>query len=72
MERSSERSALAKRLRAAADISESYASLLAGGDRTPSDKLAIRIWRETGIKLGRIKDAADSDIEALARLRGVQ
>jgi hypothetical protein len=62
---------LAERLRGIG-ISESYASQLANRKRKPSDPLAIRIFRETGLKLGAIEHADDADIDALARLRGVQ
>lgn len=61
--------ALALKLRSA-DISESYASLIANGKREPSASLAIDIYRKLGLKLGPIADATDDDINALERLVG--
>lgn len=68
MEAASEKG-LAGKLREAG-ISESYASLLARGERNPSKPLAIHIFRETGVKLGAIANASDDDIDALERLVG--
>lgn len=51
-------------------ISESYASQLANAKRKPSQPLALRIYRETKIKLGPIAAATDAEIamlEGLAR-----
>jgi hypothetical protein len=62
---------LARKLREIG-ISESYASLIANGRRKPSDRMAIRIWREAGIKLGPIEAASDEEIEVLAKVRGLQ
>lgn len=61
--------AVAERLRSIG-ISESYASQLARNIRKPSQPLAIRIFRQTGLKLGPIARATDEDIEALERLVG--
>jgi hypothetical protein len=68
---STSETAIIERLRGIG-ISKSYAHELANRKRKPSDVLAIRIFRETGLKLGPIEHAADDDIDALARLRGVQ
>lgn len=54
-------------LKAALGISLSYASELLNERRTPGDALAARIWRTTGMKLGRLKGRTDADVEALAR-----
>lgn len=62
-------SAIAVKLRDAG-ISESYASLIARNLRSPSKPLSIDIYRKTGLKLGPIKDAPDSDIDALERIVG--
>jgi hypothetical protein len=45
-----------------------YASQLLSGKRRPSDEVAARIWRETGVKLGRLENMSDADAEAFARL----
>lgn len=71
MTSSTEALELARKLREVG-ISESYASLIANGRRKPSDRLAIRIWREAGIKLGPIASATDDEIEVLAKVRGLQ
>lgn len=52
------------------NVSRSYASQLSNGQRKPSQKLAIRIFRETGMKLGPIQDATDDQIETLAAIIG--
>lgn len=59
--------AIAEKLRAIG-ISESYASQLSRSVRSPSQALAIRIFRETGIKLGPIAGASKAEIEALDRM----
>lgn len=64
-----DRRGVAERLRAMG-ISESYASQLANAKRKPSQPLALRIYRETKIKLGPIAAATDAEIamlEGLAR-----
>jgi len=53
-----------------AGISESYASLLARGIRSPSAPLAIDIYRKTGVKLVPISEATEEDIDALERVVG--
>jgi transcriptional regulator with XRE-family HTH domain len=58
---------LAERLRGIG-ISESYASQLANGRRPPSLRLAIRIYRELGIKLGPLAHATAAEIAALERV----
>lgn len=62
-----EASLLAKRIRQAG-VSEGYSHDLARGNRRPSLSLAIRIFRTTGLKLGPIANAADTDIEVLERV----
>ena len=51
-------------------ISSSYASQISRGDRTPSLALALRIFRELGVKLGPLVGASKSEIAALERLAG--
>lgn len=51
-------------------VSRSYASQLSRAKRRPSQKLAIRIFRETGMKLGPIETATDEQIKALAEIIG--
>jgi transcriptional regulator with XRE-family HTH domain len=53
-------------------ISESYASQLVNGRRTPSLQLALRIHREIGVKMGVLKDASDEEIKALSRVAANQ
>lgn len=56
-------------------ITMGYASQLLSKKRKPSDEMAVRIWRETGAKLGRLENLSDSDAQAfadaLALLKGV-
>lgn len=52
-------------------VSEGYAYDIATTRRTPSDKMAIRIWRELGLKLGTIAEATDDEIVSLERLKGL-
>jgi hypothetical protein len=49
-------------------ISKPYASQIATGARDPSLALAIRIYRELGLKFGPLKGASKSEITTLARL----
>jgi len=60
---------IAERLRAAG-VSASYASQLSRSVRKPSQRLAIKLYRETGVKLGPIANATDSEIDALESLLG--
>lgn len=53
----------------AAGISVSYACELLTAKRTPSQRLAVRIYRRTGRKFGSIAGATDADIDALERLQ---
>ena len=48
-------------------ISKGHASQILSGDKEPSVGLACRIWRKTGVKLGRLKTADDSDMAVLER-----
>ena len=59
-----------RELRDATGISQSYASMILSGDRTPSLALAVSIYRKTGRKFGPISQASEEDIEVLARLQG--
>lgn len=49
-------------------VSKSYASQISRGKRPPSVALAIRIFREIGVKLGPIANASKDEIEALERV----
>lgn len=62
-----EQKAAAESLRAIG-ISESYASQLARAKRTPSQSLALDIFRKTGLKLGPIAQATDAEISVLERV----
>lgn len=48
-------------------VSSPYASQIAGGTRKPSLPLALRIWRELGVKLGPIDGKTEDEIETLER-----
>jgi hypothetical protein len=50
-------------------LSRSYASQLARGMRLPGLPLAIRIWRQTGEKLGPIAGLGRAEIARLEHLR---
>ena len=53
-------------------ISPSYASEIVAGIRPPSLKLAVRIYKELGVKYGPITGATKSQIAAIAKvLEGV-
>lgn len=54
-----------KELREATGISQSYASMIASGDRAPSRPLAIHIFRCTGWKHSLIADLTDEQIDVL-------
>jgi len=50
-------------------LSRSYASQLARGARVPGLPLAIRIWRQTGEKLGPVAGLTRAEIARLEHLR---
>lgn len=50
-------------------LSKPYASQLARGQRRPGLVLAIRIWRETGAKLGPLALMTRHEIERLERIK---
>jgi len=52
-------------LRDAVSISQSYASMILNGERTPSRPLAIRIFRATGWKPTNIENLTDEQISML-------
>jgi hypothetical protein len=54
-----------KELRDATGISQSYASMIASGDREPSRPLAIHIFRRTGWKHPLIADLTAEQIDVL-------
>lgn len=49
-------------------LSKPYASQIANGHRAPGMKLALRIYKEIGTKLGPLKDATVREIEVAERL----
>lgn len=49
-------------------VSKSYASELAAGTKTPGEKLAIKIYRKLGLKLGPIANASAREIKLLEKL----
>jgi transcriptional regulator with XRE-family HTH domain len=59
-------------LAGAAGISRSYACQLLTGERRPSDRLAARIFKETGLKLGLFEALSDADARVAARIHGEQ
>lgn len=59
------------RLSNAVGISVPYASQILTTARTPARPLALRIYREFGLKLGPIAHLSDEDIETLARIEGL-
>ena len=59
-------------LATAAGISMSYASEIVNGIRTPSRKLSVRIYRQTGWKPSNILQLSEAEIDMLAKLEGVQ
>lgn len=66
MEAQSPHLAVAAKLRAIG-ISGGHASEVARGHRPPGDKTALKIWRETGMKFGRIASLNDDEIEVFAK-----
>jgi hypothetical protein len=52
-------------LRAAAGISQSYASMILKGSRVPPRPLAIRILRKTGWRHPAIADLSETQIDTL-------
>lgn len=65
-----EASELARTIRASG-IKSGHAYDIASGRRRPSEKLAVQLFRATGLKLGPVAEMPDSDIEALARIKGL-
>jgi hypothetical protein len=55
-------------LREVASISQSYASMILSGDRTPSRPLAIHIFRRTAWKHPLIAGLSDEQIDTLERI----
>lgn len=51
-------------------ISVPYASQIISGARKPARRLAIKIYRHTGFKMGPIANVSDADIDVLERLDG--
>lgn len=49
-------------------VSKPYASQIANGYRKPSLHLALKIFRETGLKLGPLFGASEDDIASAIRL----
>jgi plasmid maintenance system antidote protein VapI len=53
-------------LQAQAGISKGYASNLLSGKKKPSPKMAVRIFRATGVKLGLIANLPDAVVAEMA------
>lgn len=53
---------------AAAGISQSYASMILSGQRSPSRPLAIHIFRKTGWRHSLIADLSDEQIAVLEQI----
>lgn len=51
-------------------VNRSYAWQIANDKRQPSQKLAVRIFRETGLKLGPVTDLSEADIAVLEKMHG--
>jgi hypothetical protein len=51
-------------------IANGYSYDLANDRRKPSVKLALRIFRETGRKLGKLEGLTDDEIAVLAKAHG--
>jgi hypothetical protein len=49
-------------------VPPSYASLIATRKRSPGLQLAVKIYRELGIKLGPIENATPAEISAIERV----
>lgn len=55
--------ALAKRV----EVSRPYITKVRRGAQPPSKRVAVRIWRETGVKLGPLAGKSDDEISVFAR-----
>lgn len=51
-------------------VANGYAYDIANGKRQPSQKLAVRIFRETGLKLGPIAALDPAEIAVLEKMHG--
>lgn len=51
-------------------VSNGYSYDIANGKRPPSQKLAVRIFRETGRKLGPLTSLSDEEIAVLEKMHG--
>jgi hypothetical protein len=51
-------------------VNRSYAWQIANGKRAPSQKLAVRVFRETGLKIGPVEGLSDEEIAVLEKLHG--
>lgn len=54
-----------------AGLSESYASQISSGKRSPSLRLALEIYRKTGLKYGQLERASAKEIGLITKLSGV-
>lgn len=52
-------------------MNKPYASQIASGARVPSLKLALRLYREIGVKVGQLKDKTGREITALERAHSI-
>lgn len=51
-------------------VNRSYAWQIANGKRPPSQRLAVRIFRETGLKLGPVAGLSESEIAVIEKMHG--
>lgn len=58
--------ALAKHL----GISRVYANMLRRRKKVPPPELALTIFERTGVRMGKLKDASERDIEGMRRIVG--
>lgn len=52
-------------------VSRSYASQIANGHREPAFELSLRLFRDSGLKIGKLSVASEADINAALRLFGM-
>ncbi len=50
-------------------ISKGYASDMLQGKKTPSDTMALKVFRATGLKLGPVANLDDAEIAVLEKMR---
>jgi len=55
------------RLAAVAGISASYASMILNGHRPCPPEMALRVFQQTGSRIGLLSGATDDEVEVLAK-----